>query len=261
VAVPTGEDQPSPYDARDDARADGGDATRADGGDATRAVAPGHGARGVVGRGARDARAEFALAVETLRGELTASHQREAEAHARADRAEEAVTAERARADTLLDQVQGLLTHLATLEANGKAANDRAWIAVEAAGALREQVARLEQRIEAERTRANRAEANAANERQDFLDAESRARRELDEARGQVEAMREQLVTAGRERQGFINEEARERQKQADLHRKVEVAEIAQAEAETDAAELRRAEVERRARGLLARLRVALWGG
>ena len=115
VAVPVGEDQPSPYDAR------GGT------GDAAMGEAPGH--------GARDAHAaEFALAIEALRGELTASHQREAEAHVRADRAEAAAAAlreqieterqradhaeqgregERARADELRDRIEVMAADLA----------------------------------------------------------------------------------------------------------------------------------------------------
>ena len=94
VAVPIGEDQPSPYDARTGA------------GDAARGGAPGHGARGVIGRGAREARnphaAEFALAIDALRGELTASHQREAEAQARAD----AAVADRRAADAKADRAE-----------------------------------------------------------------------------------------------------------------------------------------------------------
>jgi hypothetical protein len=169
---------------------------------------------------------------------------------ARADRAErdkeQAETGrddERARADSLLDQVQGLVTQLTTLEADARAANDRAWVAGEAAGVLREQVARLEQRIEAERTRADRSEAGAAHERQDFLDAESRTRRELDTIR-----LRLEQAEQGREAA-------------AELHRQVEAAQIAQGEAaEADAAELRQAEAARQARGVLARLRAA-WRG
>jgi hypothetical protein len=155
---------------------------------------------------------------------------------ARADRAEQGRDAERTRSDALLDQVQGLLTQLTTIEADGKAANDRAWTAGEAAGVLREQVARLEQRIEAERTRADRSEASAANERQDFLDAESRTRQELDGIRQRLEQAEQ-----GREEAA------------AELHRQVEAAQIAQAEAEADAAELRQADDARKARGRLRR--------
>jgi hypothetical protein len=77
VAVPIGEDQPSPYDAR------------AGIGDAATGEAPGKGARGAVGRGARGVRgqldAEFALAIATLRE--------------RADQAEKQADTERGRAD------------------------------------------------------------------------------------------------------------------------------------------------------------------
>jgi signal transduction histidine kinase len=100
VAVPIGDDQPSPYDARTDARTGAGDAATGE--------APRHGARRDVAHGARGARnaAEFRLAIEALRGELTASHAREAEAQARADRAEAARDAERARADALRDRAE-----------------------------------------------------------------------------------------------------------------------------------------------------------
>jgi hypothetical protein len=197
---------------------------------------------------------------DALRDRLITMQEQLADAHgalqaaeataARADRAErdkEQAEAgredERARAGALLDQVQGLVTQLTTLEADARAANDRAWAAGEAAGALREQVARLEQRIESERTRADRAEASAAHERQDFLDAESRTRRELDGVRQRLERTEESGEAA------------------AELHRQVEAAQIAQAEAEADAAELRQAEAARQGRGRWARLRAAWRGG
>jgi chromosome segregation ATPase len=80
-------------------------------------------------------------------------------AETRADRAQQAVSIEQDRAGALRKQVQGLLTQLATVEADAKAANDRAWVSGEAAGALREQIARMEQRIEAEPARGDRAES------------------------------------------------------------------------------------------------------
>ncbi len=104
-------------------------------------------------------------------------------AETRADRAEQAVSIEQDRADALRKQDQGLLTQLAMVEADAKAANDRAWASGEAAGALREQIARMEQRIEAERARGDRAGSGAAHERQDFLDAESQTRLELETMR------------------------------------------------------------------------------
>jgi hypothetical protein len=120
------------------------------------------------------------VAVSTLREQLAAANGRaeraeeradaeregrlNAEARAdraetRADRAQQAVSIEQDRAGALRKQVQGLLTQLATVEADAKAANDRAWASGEAAGALREQIARMEQRIEAEPARGDRAES------------------------------------------------------------------------------------------------------
>jgi chromosome segregation ATPase len=183
---------------------------------------------------ARAERAEARADRAEVRADAADADRRAAEA--RADRAEQGISAERARADLLQEQVQGLLTQLATLEADGKAVNDRAWAAGEAAGALREQVARLELHIEAERARADRAEASVANERQDFLDAESRTRRELD-------AIRQRLEQAERGREAAAEE----------LQRQVEAAQIAQAEAEADAAELRQVDDARKARGRLRR--------
>jgi colicin import membrane protein len=165
---------------------------------------------------ARAERAEARADRAEVRADAADADRRAAEA--RADRAEQGISAERARGDLLQEQVQGLLTQLATLEADGKAVNDRAWAAGEAAGALREQVARLELHIETERARADRAEASAAHERQDFLDAESRTRRELDEIRQRLEQAEESREAA------------------AQMQREAEAAQIKQAEA---AAELR----------------------
>jgi hypothetical protein len=101
-------------------------------------------------------------------------------------------------------------------------------------------LAAAEQRAATERERADRLAGSVAQERQDFLDAESRTRRELD-------AIRQRLEQA---------EQGRE-EAAAELHRQVEAA---HAKTEADAAELRQAEAARRARGLLARLRQA-WRG
>jgi chromosome segregation ATPase len=182
---------------------------------------------------------EAALAALERRAEAEATalrervDQAEKQANQAESRAEQAIFAERSRAEALQKQVQGLLTQLGTLEADGKAVNDRAWAAGEAAGALREQVARLELHIETERARA---EASAAHERQDFLDSESQTRRELD-------AIRQRLEQAEQGREATA----------AELHRQVEAAQIAQAEAEADAAELRQADDARKARGRLRR--------
>jgi hypothetical protein len=186
-------------------------------------------------------RAEAEAAALRQRADQAEKRANQAESQAeqadnRANRAEQAISIERNRADALQGQVQELLVQLASREADAKAANDRAWATGEAAGALREQAAALEQRIEAERARADRAESQAAHERQDFLDLESRTRRELDVVRREVEQAR------------------------IETERVVEAARIAQAKAEADAAELREAEAERRARGLLGRLRAA-WRG
>jgi hypothetical protein len=143
--------------------------------------------------------------------------------------------AERARADALRDRVASLLAQLATAEAEAKAVNDRVW-------ATGEQLAAAEQRAETERERADRLASSVAHERQDFLDAESRTRRELD-------GIRERLEQAGESSEAA-----------SELRRQVEAAQIAQGEAEAAAAELRQAEAERQGRGLLARLRTA-WRG
>jgi chromosome segregation ATPase len=134
--------------------------------------------------------------LNAMQGQLADAHaalQRAETADARADRAERdkeraeaGRDAERARADALRDQVTSLQAQLATAEAEAKAVNDRAW-------ATGEQLGAAEQRAETERERADRLASSVAHERQDFLDAESRTRRELDEVRGQVEALRVQL--------------------------------------------------------------------
>jgi chromosome segregation ATPase len=178
-------------------------------------------------------------AVAALREQLErAEAGREAE-RARADAAEQARAAHRLEADALRERLQGLLSQLATAEAEAKAANDRAWVSGEAAGALREELAALGRRVEAEQARADRAESGAAHEQQDFLDAESRAQRELD-------AMRQRLDQAeqGRELAERAVEQARQ---------------LAQ-EAQDTADALRQSDAARRAGSLLARFR-AVWRG
>jgi chromosome segregation ATPase len=189
---------------------------------------------------------------DALRDRLITMQEQLADAHgalqaveataARADRAERdkeqaeaGREAERARVDALRDQVASLQAQLATAEAEAKGVNDRAW-------ATGEQLAAAEQRAETERERADRLASSVAHERQDFLDAESRTRRELD-------GIRDRLKQAGESSEAA-----------SELRHQVEAAQIAQGEAEADAAELRQAEAARRARGLLARLRAA-WRG
>lgn len=164
------------------------------------------------GRGAAETRAERAEQAIT-------------EAQNRAERAESGRDQERSRADTLQNQVQEAQTRLATLEAEAKAAHDRAWASGEAQAAA-------ERRAGAAQARADRAESAAAHERQDFLDTESRTRRELEAVRQRADAAEQAAEQARRQAQ----------------------------EAQDTAEELRQAEAERRGRGLLARLRAA-WRG
>jgi hypothetical protein len=118
-----------------------------------------------------------------------------------------------------------LRVRLVTAEAEAKAAHDRAW-------ASGEQEAAAERRADAERARADRLEARAAHEREDFLDAEGRTRREL--------------------------ETILERVAQAEMQQDRLRAEVDSAH--TDLAEARRAEDEWKGRGRWARLRGA-WRG
>jgi chromosome segregation ATPase len=146
-------------------------------------------------------------------------------AEARADAADADRRAAEVRADTLRERIEGLLTKFATAEADAKAANDRAW-------ASGEQLAAVERRAEAESERADRAEASAAHERQDFLDVEVLTRRELD-------TLRERLAEAEKGR---------------------EVAEAAVLQAAQTADEVLQTAAVRQRLGLIARLRAA-WRG
>jgi len=113
------------------------------------------------------------------------AQQAASEAQNRADRAEASRDQEQSKADALQIQVQETLTRLPVLEAEAKAAHDRAWASGEAqAGA--------ERRAEAAQARADRAESAAASERQDFLDNENRTRQELEGVRREVEQARAQ---------------------------------------------------------------------
>jgi chromosome segregation ATPase len=111
---------------------------------------------------------------------------------------------------------------LATSEAEAKAGHDKAW-------ALGEQQAAAERRADIERARADRAEAQAAHEREDFLDAEARTRREL-------ETVRERFAEA----------EAHQDRLRTEIH-----------SARAELAEARRTEDVRKGRGRWARLRAA----
>ena len=122
------------------------------------------------------------------------------------------------RADALRERVESLLTQLATAEAGALAS--------------REQLAATERRADTERDRADRAEAAAAHERQDFLDVEVLTRRELD-------TLREQLAEAEKGR---------------------EVAEAAVLQAAQTADEVLQTAAVRQRLGLVARLRAA-WRG
>ena len=96
--------------------------------------------------------------------------------------------------------------------------------------------------LDRERSRADRAEAGRAAER-------SRA----DELRGRVDDLGTKLA-------GAQAELATAQDQVEAANALAEAAQIARGEAEADAAELRQAEAERRARGVLARLRAA-WRG
>jgi hypothetical protein len=160
----------------------------------------------------------------------------------RAERAEQRRDAERECADGLRDQVQDLVAQLATAGADAKAANDRAW-------ASGEQLASVERRAEAERVRAERAESGAAHERQDFLDAESRTRREQEATRRRADQA-EQGKDGERARADALQERLDAMQVQLAARQEV----VAAAEA------IRQADDRRLALGRWARLRAAWWG-
>jgi hypothetical protein len=147
----------------------------------------------------------------------------EAEADRRA--AEACADDERARSDALRERLETVQAQLGTAEAEAKAAHDRAAVSGE-------QQAAAERRAAADRERADRTEASAAHERQDFLDVEILTRRELD-------TLRERLAKAEKGR---------------------EVAEAAVQQAAETADAVLRADDARRRRGLLARLKAA-WRG
>jgi hypothetical protein len=178
-------------------------------------------------------------AVATLRQQLEQAQNWAAAERSRADQAEAGRERERTRADALQDRIEGLLMQHAALEAEAKAAHDRAWASGESTGALREQLAAVELRVAAERVRAERAESRAAHERQDFLDTESQTRREL-------EAIRKRAEQAEQGREAATREAEQARQ---DAQEAVRIADA-----------VRLAETARRKAGLLARLGRA-WRG
>jgi hypothetical protein len=165
---------------------------------------------------------DISSAISALERAIVASEKRADQAENRANQA--GIRAEQAefRVDALRERVEGLLTQLATAEADAKAANDRAW-------ASGEQLAAAERRADAERERVGRAEAAAAHERQDFLDVEVLTRRELD-------TLRERLAEAEKGR---------------------EVAEAAVLQAAQTADEVLQTAAVRQRLGLVARLRAA----
>jgi colicin import membrane protein len=154
-----------------------------------------------------------------------AADAREAEAAADRRAAEARADGERSRADALRERLETMQAQLAMAEAESKAAHDRA-------GVSGDQQAAAERRAAADRERADRAEASAAHERQDFLDVEILTRRELD-------TLRERLAEAEKGR---------------------EVAEAAVLQAAQTADETLQTAAARRRLGLAARLRAA-WRG
>jgi hypothetical protein len=118
-------------------------------------------------------------ALNALRAQL-------ANAEMRAESAENRANEAQKQANGLRERLEVLQVQLVTAEMEAKAANDRAWVSGEAQAAS-------ERRAEAERARADRAESSAVHERQDFLDAESRTRRELEAVKREVEQARDAI--------------------------------------------------------------------
>ena len=162
---------------------------------------------------------------EAADADRRAADARVAEAEADRRAAEARADDERARSDALRERLETVQAQLGTAEAEAKAAHDRAAVSGE-------QQAAAERRAAADRERADRTEASAAHERQDFLDVEILTRRELD-------TLRERLAKAEKGR---------------------EVAEAAVQQAAETADAVLRADDARRRRGLLARLKAA-WRG
>lgn len=153
----------------------------------------------------------------------------------RGDYDNEALVHQRALVDEQRERTAELLSQIATLEAEAKAAHDRAWASGEASGALRDQLAATERRFDAERKRAERAEKRSDGDREALLNSESKTWRTL----GALEAADKQT-------------------KQARI--KLAEAEAAAATAIRTAKLVRHEDEARRARGLLARL-LAAWRG
>ena len=174
--------------------------------------------------------AEILRQQATQRAEAADADRRAADARvaeAEADRrtAEARADDERARSDALRERLETMQAQLAMAEAEAKAAHDRAAVSGE-------QQAAAERRAAADRERADRTEASAAHERQDFLDVEILTRRELD-------TLRERLAAAEKGR---------------------EVAEAAVLQAAQTANEVLQTAAVRQRLGLVARLKAA-WRG
>ena len=241
VAVPIGEDQPSPYDARTGA---GGAARHG-----ARDAAARHGAGGAISPGARRAgipRAEeFALAIEALRERAVAAEER-------ADRVERERTA--ALAGAMADRRQ---------------ADARADAAERRADQERQRADRAEAGREGERVRADdlRAQIDVLNT--EMVVARAAADRALAEERQRADRLSEQVdaghhdldaVRAEADAQRTTIDELKSGQAlMTDMHARELAAAQDRLERVRDAAEaIRQAEAERKARGLVARLRAAL---
>jgi chromosome segregation ATPase len=202
----------------------------------------------------KEGAATDAAAISTLREQLAEANRRAhsdaaaiAEANARSDRAEQGREGERARADALRDRLNVMQAQLA----DAHAALQRA----ETADARAERAEQDKERAEHGRD-AERVRADALRERLDDLTGK------LSDAQAELAAVQDQADAASARAVAAVEAEQAVRQAEAEavagLHRELENAQKARAEAESHAAELRQAETERRARGLLARLRAAL---